>query len=198
MKGGRESRIMADSFPSAESARNFPVKFKPLTNERSDLFEYFSKVSACFTLDNDRHDKKLEVRTIYPVSKVLHRLINADSEINLINCLLEFRPDRIVELVSHHLQPARECMPGLQRPGDKVKRVGQLFLKFCHSFLFHEIRYKNGMAPKITARTIATALFILIIMPEAIARPARSRTEKEEEAQRQAGICLLEQLGRAD
>jgi hypothetical protein len=79
-------------------------------------------------------DKELKVRAVYPVCKVLHRVIKINAEIYLINGLPNCAY-RIIKLVGLHLHSPCKGMACLQRTRDHVKGIGKLRLKFLHPFL---------------------------------------------------------------
>ena len=62
-------------------------------------------------------------------AQVVQRFLQRQAEVLLVERLPELRPDRLVELVGHHLHAGAERMAGADRAGQQIERLGKVLLE---------------------------------------------------------------------
>ena len=100
-----------------------------LADDVREVLEDLRQVAAGLALDQDRGREEPHVEQRHAHGQVLERVLHRQAEVLLVERLAELGADRLGHLVGDHLQAGRERVAGLERAGDQIQRLRELFLE---------------------------------------------------------------------
>src|SRR5581483_3270628 len=101
---------------------------EPLAHDVRQVVENLREVAAGVALNQDGGHEEPDVEERHAVRQLVERVSKRQTEVLLIETLLELGTDRIEELVGHHPPRGLEAMSGAYRARQQIERFGELLL----------------------------------------------------------------------
>ena len=108
---------------------DLPANLESLSNHVRQVIEDLGKVAAAFALNGDGGDEEFHVQQRDTAREGIERVAQRQTEILLLEDLLEFRPDRRRQLIGGHADRRLKRVPRADGPRHEVERLRELLLE---------------------------------------------------------------------
>ena len=112
---------------------HLPQDLEALAHDVREVVEDLGQVAARLALNRDRGHEELHVENRHALGHLVEHVAQRQTEVLLLERLLELDADRRRQFVGHHAHRGLEGVAGTNRPRQQIQRFRELFFELLHA-----------------------------------------------------------------